>query len=154
MQAASDVFLGWHRLNPAPDGVVRDFYIRQLRDWKFSLDTQDMAPKGLSDYGEVCAWTLARAHARSGDRIAISAYLGNSDSFDRAIGAFASAYADQQADYAALREAAESGGSSHSAAYEGHPAQVTRRGLRTGHWIQSTATESRYSCLNFRCSTL
>jgi hypothetical protein len=110
MQAASDVFLGWRRLNPAPDGVVRDFYIRQLRDWKFSLDTQDMAPKGLSDYGEVCAWTLARAHARSGDRIAISAYLGNSDSFDRAIGAFASAYADQnERDYAALREAAESG---------------------------------------------
>jgi hypothetical protein len=110
MQAASDAFLGWHRLNPAPDGVVRDFYIRQLRDWKFSIDTQDMPPKGLSDYGEVCGWTLARAHARSGDRIAIAAYLGNSDSFDKAIGAFATAYADQnERDYAALREAAESG---------------------------------------------
>jgi uncharacterized protein (DUF2252 family) len=110
MQAASDAFLGWHRLNPAPDGVVRDFYIRQLRDWKFSLDTQDMPPNRLSGYGQVCAWTLARAHARSGDRIAISAYLGNSDSFDKAIGAFAAAYADQNdRDYAALREAAESG---------------------------------------------
>ncbi|MGN6791124.1 MAG: DUF2252 family protein, partial [Streptosporangiaceae bacterium] len=110
MQAASDIFLGWHRLNPAPDGVVRDFYIRQLRDWKFSIDTQDMPPNGLSDYGEVCAWTLARAHARSGDRIAIAAYLGNSDAFDRAIAAFAAAYADQNdQDYKALREAAESG---------------------------------------------
>jgi hypothetical protein len=110
MQAASDAFLGWHRLNPAPDGVVRDFYIRQLRDWKFSIDTQDMSPKGLSDYGEVCGWTLARAHARSGDRIAIASYLGSSDSFDKAIGAFAMAYADQnERDYAALREAAESG---------------------------------------------
>ncbi len=110
MQAASDVFLGWHRMNPAPDGLVRDFYIRQLRDWKFSLDTADMPPNGLSDYGEVCAWTLARAHARSGDRIAISAYMGNSDSFDRAIAAFAAAYADQnERDYAALGEAAESG---------------------------------------------
>jgi hypothetical protein len=69
-----------------------------------------MPPKGLSDYGEVCGWTLARAHARSGDRIAIAAYLGNSDSFDKAIGAFATAYADQnERDYAALREAAESG---------------------------------------------
>jgi len=110
MQAASDVFLGWHRMNPAPDGIVRDFYIRQLRDWKFSLDTADMQPSGLSDYGEICAWTLARAHARSGDRIAISGYLGNSDSFDKAIGAFAAAYADQnERDYAALAEAADSG---------------------------------------------
>jgi len=110
MQAASDVFLGWHRMNPAPDGVVRDFYIRQLRDWKFSLDTADMTPKGLSDYGEVCAWTLARAHARSGDRIAIASYLGSSDSFDRAIAEFAGAYADQnERDFAALGEAADSG---------------------------------------------
>ena len=110
MQAASDIFLGWQRLNPAPDGVVRDFYIRQLRDWKFSLETADMAPSGLSDYGQVCAWTLARAHARSGDRIAIAAYLGNSDSFDRAIAEFAASYADQnERDYAALNEAADSG---------------------------------------------
>jgi len=110
MQAASDMFLGWHRMNPAPDGVTRDFYIRQLRDWKLSLDTQVMTASGLSDYGEVCAWTLARAHARSGDRIAIAAYLGSSDSFDKAIAEFAAAYADQnERDCAALGEAAASG---------------------------------------------
>jgi uncharacterized protein (DUF2252 family) len=110
MQATSDIFLGWQRMNPAPDGVVRDFYIRQLRDWKFSLDTADMPASALSDYGQVCAWTLARAHARTGDRIAIAAYLGNSDSFDHAIAEFAASYADQnERDYAALREAADSG---------------------------------------------
>ena len=110
MQAASDVFLGFHRMNPAPDGVVRDFYIRQLRDWKLSLDTQAMKPSGLSYYGEICGWTLARAHARSGDRIAIAGYLGTSDSFDRAIAEFAAVYADQnERDYAALNEAAISG---------------------------------------------
>jgi uncharacterized protein (DUF2252 family) len=110
MQAASDIFLGWHRMNPAPDGVVRDFYIRQLRDWKLSVDTQAMPPSGLSAYGEVCAWTLARAHARSGDRIAIAAYLGGSDAFDKAITEFAAAYADQnERDHAALGEAATSG---------------------------------------------
>ncbi|HUJ05280.1 MAG TPA: DUF2252 domain-containing protein [Streptosporangiaceae bacterium] len=110
MQAASDIFLGWQRLSPAPDGVVRDFYIRQLRDWKFSLDTQAMVPRGLSDYGEVCGWTLARAHARSGDRIAITAYLGSSDTFDKAIAEFAASYADQnERDFAALDEAAKSG---------------------------------------------
>jgi hypothetical protein len=110
MQATSDIFLGWQRMNPAPDGAVRDFYIRQLRDWKFSLDTADMPASALSDYGQVCAWTLARAHARTGDRIAIAAYLGNSDSFDRAIAEFAASYADQnERDYAALREAADSG---------------------------------------------
>ncbi len=110
MQAASDAFLGWQRLNPAPDGVVRDFYIRQLRDWKFSLETQAMQPSGLSDYGEVCGWTLARAHARSGDRIAIAAYLGSSDTFDKAIAEFAAVYADQNdRDHAVLAEAATSG---------------------------------------------
>jgi uncharacterized protein (DUF2252 family) len=110
MQAASDIFLGWLRLDPAPDGVVRDFYVRQLRDWKFSFETQSMAPQGLSDYGEVCAWTLARAHARTGDRIAISAYLGNSDTFDKAISEFAARYADvNETDFAALNEAATSG---------------------------------------------
>jgi uncharacterized protein (DUF2252 family) len=110
MQATSDMFLGWQRMKPAPDGVTRDFYVRQLRDWKLSLDTQVMTPRSLSAYGEVCAWTLARAHARSGDRIAIAAYLGSSDSFDRAIAEFAAAYADQnERDYAALGEAAASG---------------------------------------------
>jgi uncharacterized protein (DUF2252 family) len=110
MQAASDIFLGWLRASPAPDGVDRDFYVRQLRDWKFSFDTQTMVPSGLSDYGEICAWTLARAHARSGDRVGISAYLGRSDTFDKAIAEFASSYADtNERDLAALDEAAKSG---------------------------------------------
>jgi uncharacterized protein (DUF2252 family) len=110
MQASSDIFLGWLRASPAPDGVNRDFYVRQLRDWKFSFDTQAMLPSGLADYGEVCGWTLARAHARSGDRIGISAYLGKSDTFDRAIAEFASTYADtNERDLAALDEAAKSG---------------------------------------------
>jgi len=110
MQAASDIFLGWLRASPAPDGVDRDFYVRQLRDWKFSFDTQSMIPAGLSGYGEVCGWTLARAHARSGDRIAISAYLGRSDAFDKAVAEFASSYADaNERDLAALDEAAKSG---------------------------------------------
>ena len=110
MQAASDIFLGWQRMSAGLDGKPHDFYVRQLRDWKFSLDTQAMIPSGMADYGEVCGWTLARAHARSGDRIAISAYLGTSDTFDRAIGEFASAYADRnERDIAALDEAAKSG---------------------------------------------
>ncbi len=110
MQAASDIFLGWLRASPAPDGVNRDFYVRQLRDWKFSLDPQTMVPDGLSTYGEVCGWTLARAHARSGDRIGIAAYLGRSDAFDKALAEFASTYADaNERDLAALDEAAKSG---------------------------------------------
>jgi uncharacterized protein (DUF2252 family) len=110
MQAASDIFLGWLRLSPAPDGVIRDFYVRQLRDWKFSFDTQAMVPSGLSTFGEVCGWTLARAHARSGDRIAIAAYLGTSDTFDKAIAEFAANYADvTERDIAALDDAAKSG---------------------------------------------
>ncbi len=110
MQASSDIFLGWQRTHEGLDGVSRDFYIRQLRDWKFSFDSQAMIPSGMSDYGEVCGWTLARAHARSGDRIAISAYLGTSDTFDRAISEFASAYADlNERDYVALDDAAKSG---------------------------------------------
>jgi uncharacterized protein (DUF2252 family) len=110
MQATSDIFLGWLRASPAPDGVDRDFYVRQLRDWKFSFDTQTMVPAGLSDFGEICGWTLARAHARSGDRIGIAAYLGRSDTFDKAIAEFASTYADaNERDLAALDEAAKSG---------------------------------------------
>jgi len=110
MQAASDIFLGWQRQTITLDGKTRDFYVRQLRDWKFSLDTETMAPAGLSEYGEACAWTLARAHARSGDRIAIAAYLGSSDSFDHATAEFAAGYADQnERDYAALDEAAKAG---------------------------------------------
>jgi uncharacterized protein (DUF2252 family) len=110
MQATSDIFLGWQR-NPAGlDGKTRDFYIRQLRDWKFSLDINAMVPRGMQAYGELCGWTLARAHARSGDRIAISAYLGRSDVFDQAITQFAAAYADQnERDHQALVAAAASG---------------------------------------------
>ncbi len=89
MQAASDIFLGWQRTEAGLDGMTRDFYVRQLRDWKFSLDVTTMVPAGMRAYGEVCGWTLARAHARSGDRIAIAAYLGTSDVFDRAIADFA-----------------------------------------------------------------
>jgi uncharacterized protein (DUF2252 family) len=110
MQAASDIFLGWQRTEAGLDGKSRDFYVRQLRDWKFSLDVATMMPAGMRAYGEVCGWTLARAHARSGDRIAIAAYLGTSDVFDRAIAEFAVAYADQnERDYQALAQAAASG---------------------------------------------
>ncbi|MHB1430777.1 MAG: DUF2252 domain-containing protein [Streptosporangiaceae bacterium] len=110
MQAVSDIFLGWQRMESTIDGVARDFYVRQLRDWKFSLDTADMVPSGVSTYGEVCGWTLARAHARSGDRIAIASYLGSSDTFEKAIAEFATQYADQnERDYAALDDAAKAG---------------------------------------------
>jgi hypothetical protein len=110
MQATSDIFLGWQRTQAGLDGRTRDFYVRQLRDWKFSLDVSTMIPAGLRAYGQVCGWTLARAHARSGDRIAIAAYLGNSDVFDRAIAQFATAYADQnERDHQALVDAAATG---------------------------------------------
>ena len=105
MQASSDIFLGWNRL-AGMDGVVRDFYIRQLRDWKGSWAPEAMVPQVMNVYGQMCGWTLARAHARSGDRIAIASYLGNSDAFDRAIASFSEAYADQNdRDYAALKAA-------------------------------------------------
>jgi uncharacterized protein (DUF2252 family) len=108
MQAASDIFLGWERLT-GPDGVTRDFYVRQLRDWKGSWAPETMAPDLMAMAGRLCGWTLARAHARSGDRIAIAAYLGSSDAFDRAIAAFALAYAEQnEQDYTALQAAATS----------------------------------------------
>ena len=110
MQASSDIFLGWQR-NPAGfDGKARDFYVRQLRDWKFSLDIEAMVPRGMRLYGELCGWTLARAHARSGDRIAIAAYLGGADVFDKAISQFAVAYADQnEKDHQSLVDAVASG---------------------------------------------
>jgi Uncharacterized protein conserved in bacteria (DUF2252) len=109
MQAASDIFLGWHRAKSA-DGIERDFYVRQLRDWKFSVDIAALNKALLTTYGGLCGWTLARAHARSGDRIAIAAYLGNSDAFDEAIAAFAVAYADQtERDHEALAAAVKSG---------------------------------------------
>lgn len=112
MQAASDIFLGWqHTQGEATlDGRPRDFYIRQLRDWKFSLEIETMIPEGLRMYGALCGWTLARAHARSGDRIAIAAYLGGSDVFDKAITQFAVAYADQnEHDHQGLVDAVRSG---------------------------------------------
>ena len=110
MQATSDIFLGWQRTAAGLDGKPRDFYVRQLRDWKFSLDIATMIPPGMRSYGEVCGWALARAHARSGDRIAIAAYLGNSDAFDRAVTQFAAAYADQnERDHQALADAAAAG---------------------------------------------
>jgi hypothetical protein len=110
MQASSDIFLGWQRTPDPSDGTPRDYYIRQLRDWKLSLDIADLDPAAMLDYGQVCGWTLARAHARSGDRIAISAYLGSSDAFDKAISEFAYDYADlNERDFAALDNAAKSG---------------------------------------------
>ncbi len=109
MQAASDIFLGWERAKGL-DGVTRDYYLRQLRDWKGSFDVEGTIPPGLTKYVGVCAQALARAHARSGDRVAIASYLGSGDSFDRAIGEFAETYADQnQRDFEAFQKAAASG---------------------------------------------
>jgi uncharacterized protein (DUF2252 family) len=109
MQASSDILLGWLRATGI-DGKTRDFYVRQLWDWKTSADVEAMAPPGMAIYGRMCGWTLARAHARSGDCIAISSYLGNSDTFDRAIERFAETYADQnELDHRALLQAVASG---------------------------------------------
>jgi uncharacterized protein (DUF2252 family) len=109
MQAASDLLLGWARM-PGADGVQRDYYVRQLRDWKGSLVVDDILPGGMSLYGRLCGWTLARAHARSGDRVAIASYLGRSDSFDEAIADFAEAYAElNERDHEALVRAIQSG---------------------------------------------
>ena len=91
-------------------GKQRDFCVRQLRDWKYSIAIEALIPRGMRIYGEVCGWALARAHACSGDRIAIAAYLGGSDVFDKAITQFASAYADQnERDHQALVDAVTSG---------------------------------------------
>jgi uncharacterized protein (DUF2252 family) len=109
MQAASDIFLGWVRVTGI-DGQQRDFYVRQLRDWKESVDIDTMQPEGMLTYGEVCGWTLARAHARSGDRVALAAYLGSSDAFDVAVREFAGSYADQnERDHQSLVDAIASG---------------------------------------------
>jgi uncharacterized protein (DUF2252 family) len=110
MQASSDIFLGWQRMASGLDGLQRDFYVRQLKDWKTSIEPDRLLPKGATVYGQLCGWTLARGHARSGDRIAIAAYLGKSDVFDRAIADFAESYADQnERDYKALQDAVASG---------------------------------------------
>jgi len=109
IQAESDIFLGWTHAT-GPDGVDRDFYVRQLRDWKFSLPVEQMRPLGMRYYAAICGWTLARGHARSGDRIAIAAYLGKSDRFDQAVADFAEAYADRtERDYTKFQQAVSSG---------------------------------------------
>ena len=109
MQAVSDIFLGWVRVTGL-DGEQRDFYLRQLRDWKGSAEVETMVPAGMKAYGQVCGWTLARAHARSGDRVALAAYLGGSEAFDVAVREFAAAYADRnERDHLALVAAIDSG---------------------------------------------
>jgi hypothetical protein len=109
MQASSDIFLGWLRARPT-GGRYTDYYLRQLRDWKVSAVIEDMIPPGMEQYARWCGWTLARAHARAGDRIAIASYLGKSTKFDNAIADFAEAYADQnERDHAALADAVKTG---------------------------------------------
>jgi uncharacterized protein (DUF2252 family) len=108
-QAASDVLLGWLTV-PGLDGKKRDFYVRQLWDGKGSADIETMSARTMATYAGLCGWSLARAHARTGDRQAIASYLGHSDKFDRAIAAFSDAYADQnQADYDVLKDAERAG---------------------------------------------
>jgi uncharacterized protein (DUF2252 family) len=110
MQATSDIFLGWLHVDAGIDGQTADYYVRQLKDWKGSAEIEQMDPRAMATYGTLCGWTLARAHARSGDRVAIAAYLGKGDSFDRAIVEFSKAYAEQnERDYQALNAAVESG---------------------------------------------
>lgn len=108
-QMTSDIFLGWQRVHGL-DGQQRDFYVRQLRDGKGSVTVENLTPAGMAFYARLCGQTLARAHARSGDRIAIAAYLGSSDRFDRAVAEYAASYASTtERDHAALRAAADDG---------------------------------------------
>jgi len=109
MQGATDAFLGWQRIKGL-DGETRDFYVRQLHDWKGSAEVEELLVPGASLYARICGATLARAHARWGDRIAIASYLGKGDTFDRAIADFSAAYADQNdRDYEVLVQAVRSG---------------------------------------------
>jgi uncharacterized protein (DUF2252 family) len=109
MQASSDIFLGWQRVANIDD-VSHDYYMRQLWDWKASADLETMLPQGMAIYAQVCGWTLARAHARTGDSVAIAAYLGGGNAFTKALGRFARSYADQnERDHRALVEAIGSG---------------------------------------------
>jgi uncharacterized protein (DUF2252 family) len=108
-QAASDIFLGWLR-STGMDGEKHDFYVRQLWDWKASMDLSTMSEAGLHAYTRACGWSMARTHARSGDRLAIAAYLRGGSSFDRAIARFSAAYADQnELDYQRLADAVAAG---------------------------------------------
>jgi uncharacterized protein (DUF2252 family) len=110
MQAAGDVFLGWLRVASDTDGRSRDYHVRQLWDAKASAPLDTMSEDELQAYCEICGWTLARAHARSGDRFAIAAYLGTSDRFEAALGRFARHYADQnESDHAGLARAVQAG---------------------------------------------
>jgi Uncharacterized protein conserved in bacteria (DUF2252) len=110
MQATSDIFLGWVHVDSPLDGQPRDFYGRQLKDWKGSAEIDQMIPQAMAVYGKLCGWTLARAHARTGDRVAIAAYLGSGAGFDRAILDFSTAYAEQnERDYQQLVAAVKSG---------------------------------------------
>jgi uncharacterized protein (DUF2252 family) len=110
MQAVSDIFLGWLHVDEGVDGAPHDYYVRQLRDWKGSIEVEAMDARALRVYGGLCAATLARAHARTGDSIAISAYLGRGDAFDRALLEFSGAYAEQNdRDYRTLAAAVDSG---------------------------------------------
>jgi uncharacterized protein (DUF2252 family) len=109
MQAATDIFLSWQR-STGLDGLEHDFYVRQLWDWKASADLSRLSERGLVTYTRACAWSLARSHARSGDRLAIAAYLGKSDKFDLAIAEFSARYADlNEGDHARLAEAIAAG---------------------------------------------
>jgi hypothetical protein len=109
MQGATDIFLGWQSIKGV-DGVTRDYYVRQFQDWKGSADVDSLLVPGAILYSRICGATLARAHARWGDRIAIASYLGKGDTFDLAIADFSAAYADQnERDYAAFKAAIDSG---------------------------------------------
>jgi uncharacterized protein (DUF2252 family) len=109
LQAVSDIFLGWQRVVDI-DGQVRDYYVRQLHDWKGGAEVETMRVPGATLYARMCGRALARAHARSGDRIAIASYLGSGDVFDRALADFSAAYADQnERDYSAFVAAVKSG---------------------------------------------
>ncbi len=109
MQAATDIFLGWFRIKGL-DGVTRDYYVRQLHDWKGGADVDTFRVPGATLYAQLCGSTLARAHSRWGDRIAIASYLGKGDTFDRAIADFSAAYADQnERDYEAFANAVNTG---------------------------------------------
>ena len=110
MQASTDIFIGWEHVGSGLDGKSRDFFVRQLKDWKGSFAIEAALPAGAAAYGKTCGWTLARGHARSGDRVAIASYLGNSGAFDEAIADFSETYAEQnERDYQALQKAVAEG---------------------------------------------